>query len=320
MEYQSTSTVNSNTTGSAAVYAASGSNNRKPATAQQLIRENVQFLIQQLEQGKSEALTAYLGAMARFHNYSFGNILSIAHFRPNATHVAGIRTWNELGRYVKRGEKGIPILAPMVGIKHQRRDESQSQQDQNEKPTPTLIGFRRVYVWDIAQTEGKELPEPAKVSGEVGDYRNRLLDFVEEQGITLEYSEHIAPAQGVTYADKIVLLPGQSKAEEFATLVHEIGHWMLHRAERRTMTTKTVRETEAEAIAFIVSRAVGLNTNTASADYISLYHGNAELLAESLSVIQQASATILAALFPEEQAEQAEQQEEEQKEPLAQAS
>ena len=67
------------------------------------------------------------------------------------------------------------------------------------------------------------------------------------------------------------------------------------------MTTKTVRETEAEAIAFIVSRAVGLNTGSASADYISLYHGNAGLLTESLSVIQQASSTILEALFIEEQ-------------------
>jgi hypothetical protein len=75
---------------------------------------------------------------------------------------------------------------------------------------------------------------------------------------------------------------------------------LLHRAERRIMTTKTVRETEAEAIAFIVSRAVGLDTGSASADYIGLYHGNAELLTESLTVIQQASATILDALFAEE--------------------
>lgn len=97
------------------------------------------------------------------------------------------------------------------------------------------------------------------------------------------------------------MLPGQSKAEEFATLVHEVSHELLHRAERRTMTTKTVRETEAEAIAFIISRAVGLNTSSASADYIALYHGNAELLTESLTVIQQASATILDALFAEEQ-------------------
>jgi hypothetical protein len=71
---------------------------------------------------------------------------------------------------------------------------------------------------------------------------------------------------------------------------------MLHKAERRTSTTKTVRETEAEAIAFVIGKAVGLETGSASADYIQLYHGNASLLAESLEVIQQASAVILAAL------------------------
>jgi hypothetical protein len=186
----------------------------------------------------------------------------------------------------------------MIGTKRQQRDESQ---DASERPEPRLIGFRRVFVFDIAQTEGAELPEPAKVSGEVGNYRDRLFEFVERQGIALEFNERIAPAQGASYGGKIVLLPGQTKAEEFATLVHEVSHEMLHRAERRTMTTKTVRETEAEAIAFIISRAVGLDTGSASADYISLYHGNAELLTESLTVIQQASATILDALFAEVQ-------------------
>ena len=80
--------------------------------AQQLIKQAVDFLIQQLEAGKSETLTAYLAAMARFHQYSFGNILAIARQRPTATRVAGFRTWKELGRFVKKGEKGIQILAP----------------------------------------------------------------------------------------------------------------------------------------------------------------------------------------------------------------
>jgi hypothetical protein len=123
-----------------------------------------------------------------------------------------------------------------------------------------------------------------------------LIEFITAQGIELEFNERIAPAMGMSYGGKIVLLPGQSKAEEFATLVHELAHEMLHKAERRTQTTKTVRETEAEAIAFVVSKAVGLQTGTASADYIQLYHGNASLLAESLEVIQKASAVILAAL------------------------
>ena len=100
----------------------------------------------------------------------------------------------------------------------------------------------------------------------------------------------------------------QSKAEEFSTLVHELAHEMLHRADRRTTTTKVVRETEAEAIAFVVGKAVGLQTGTASADYIQLYHGNASLLAESLEVIQKASAVILAALETKPEVEEQEPQ------------
>src|ERR1700734_3293817 len=102
----------------------------------------------------------------------------------------------------------------------------------------------------------------------------------------------------MSYGSRIALLPGQSKAEEFSTLVHELAHEILHKAERRTATTKVVRETEAEAIAFVVGKAVGLETGSTSADYIHLYHGNASLLAESFEVIQQASAVILATLEP----------------------
>jgi len=269
-------------------------------TAQEVIAANIKMLIEQLESGKSDALTAYLNAMSRFHNYSFGNILSIAMHRPDATHVAGFHTWRELDRHVMKGQKGIPIMAPMIGNKRQKDEQPTKQSD---KPAPVLVGFRTVYVFDIAQTEGKELPAPATVSGEVGTFRDRLFKFVAQQGIEIEYNERIAPALGISYGGKIALLPGQAKAEEFSTLAHELAHEMLHRTERRSLTTKRIRETEAEAVAFIIGRAVGLNTGTASADYISLYDGNAELLTESLAVIQQASAAILDALFAEEDSE-----------------
>jgi len=280
---------------------------QKDNPTQQLIKQAVDFLIQQIETGKSETLTAYLTAMARFHNYSFGNIVAIARQRPTATRVGGFGTWKDLGRFVKRGEKGIQILAPMIGYRRKNADAAQeSNTDTNAKPQPKLIGFRAVYVFDVAQTEGADLPEfEHNISGEVGEQRNRLIGFLAQQNIALEFNERIAPALGVSYGGKIALLPGQSKPEEFVTLVHETAHELLHRAERRTFTTATVRETEAEAVAFIVGQAIGLEMGNASSDYIQMYNGNATLLAESLEVIQRTSAVILAAIRIDEIAEPA---------------
>jgi len=271
-------------------------------TAKDIIAANVKSLIEQLEAGHSDALTAYLDAMSRFHNYSFGNILEIARQRPDATRVAGLYAWNQLGRKVMKGQKGIRILAPIIGIK--RKKDEEAERDITKQNTRVLVGFRNAYVFDVSQTEGAELPTMREMSGTVGENRDRLVSFIESQGIELVFSEKIAPALGMSYGGKIAIYPGQSEAEEFSTLVHELAHEMLHKAERRTTTTKVVKETEAEAIAFVIGKAVGLETGSASADYIQLYHGNASLLAESLEVIQQTSAVILAALQPptEEQA------------------
>ena len=273
----------------------STANTNKQQTAKEVIAANVQALIEQLEQGHSDALTAYLTAMGRFHNYSFGNILEIARQKPDATRVAGLYAWNQLGRKVKKGERGIRILAPVIGIR--RKKDEEAEKDIRTQNQAVLVGFRAAYVFDVSQTEGAELPEfSERVSGSAGEYRDRLVDFVITQGIALEFKESIAPALGMSYGGKIALLPGQSSAEEFSTLVHELAHEMLHKAERRTATTKTVRETEAEAVAFVVGKAIGLQTGRASADYIQLYHGNAALLTESLEVIQKTSAVILSAI------------------------
>jgi len=272
---------------------------------QLIIKQAVDHLIEQVKAGKSETLTAYLTAMARFHNYSFGNIVAIARQKPAATRVAGFRAWKEMGRFVKRGEKGIQILAPMTG--YRRRDEATEQErEREEKPRPVLIGFRIVHVWDISQTEGADLPEyESTVTGEVGECRDRLLDFLAQQNIALEFNEGIAPAFGVSYGGKIALLPGQSKPQEFVTLVHETAHELLHKAERRTFTTATVRETEAEAVAFVVGQAIGLEMGQSSSDYIQMYNGDSRLLAESLEFVQRTSGIILAALRDPEVAETA---------------
>ena len=297
MEYHSNNNTNGN--GSAAVNAASGSKNRKPATAQQLIRENVKYLIEQLEAGHSETLTAFLNAMANFHTYSLGNVLLIARQKPDATRVAGMFTWNQLGRRVKRGEKGIVILAPMIGKRRKKQTTDTETEDEANKSA--LLGFRRVHVWSESQTEGAPLPTIGEVTGDATVYLDRLRECVQAQGITVELTSDIAPALGTAFGTTIRLLPGQTEAEELATLVHEYAHLRLRHSERRTTITKTVRETEAEAVAFVVAKAIGLNPNS-SASYIQLYHGNAELLMESLEVVQQTSAVILGAITMEEPA------------------
>ncbi len=263
---------------------------KKPNTKQELIAANIKLLIEQLEAGHSEALTHYLNAMSRFHNYSFGNVLEIARQMPAASRVAGFWTWKNLGRSVNAGAKGIRILAPVVGVR--RKKDAEAETD----ITRQLLGFRNAYVFDISQTNGVDLPEMESVIGDPGENIERLTEFLASKGIAVSYSEKIAPALGVSYGGRIALLPGQSKAETFSTLVHEAGHELLHRSERRTATTKTMRETEAEAVAFVVEKAVGLVNGSASADYIQLYKGNASLLAESLEVIQQTASVILAAL------------------------
>jgi hypothetical protein len=160
----------------------------------------------------------------------------------------------------------------------------------------TAVGFRAAYVFDISQTDGQELPEIGNVNGDPREYRNRLGKFVTGQGILLEFSQDIGPARGTSAGGKITLLPEQSPAEEFSTLAHEVAHELMHRDERRASTSKRSRETEAEAVAFVVCQAIGLETGSAAQDYIQLYEGDAKFLSLSLQYIQQTATRILNAI------------------------
>ena len=136
--------------------------------------------------------------------------------------VAGMYAWNQLGRRVKKGERGIRILAPIIGIK--RKSDAEAEKDITKQNTRVLVGFRNAYVFDVEQTEGVELPAMREVYGEVGENHEHLVSFIERQGIELVYSEKIAPAHGMSYGGRIAILPGQSKAETFAVLVHELAN------------------------------------------------------------------------------------------------
>lgn len=247
-------------------------------------------LVAALQSGRSETLTSYLKAIGRFHRYSLNNVLLIALQKPNASYVAGFRTWNELGRFVKKGEKGIMILAPIVRRKPEDKETA-------EEASRAIAGFRAAYVFDVSQTDGKELPQIGVVEGDPRGYSDRLRQFATAQDIAVEYSLEIAPARGTSYGGRIEILPGQSPAEEFSTLAHELAHELLHRGDRRASTTKKVRETEAEATAFVVCQVVGLETGSAASDYIQLWNGDVEILTESLGYVRQAASQMLQALM-----------------------
>ena len=259
--------------------------------AKQLSDDAIARLMEALEKGQSDALKNYLAVMARFHTYSWGNCMMIYSQCPNATRVAGFHAWLKLRRYVRKGEKGILILAPMIGKK-------KSEENSDCEAESRLIGFRGIYVFDVGQTEGDTLPEFATAKGDPCDFTDRLKAFIAEKGITLEYSDTISPAKGMSSGGKITLLPNLDDAETFAVMVHEVAHELMHKADRRSATTHTIRETEAEAVAFVVSSAIGLDLNSSSSDYIQLHAGDKATLVESLTFVQQTAAEILRAISP----------------------
>ena len=222
--------------------------------------------------------------------------------RPTATHVAGMHTWNKLGRIVNEGEKGIMILAPILRKDREEPRTTPNPGDSLAKKDDALrvVGFRTAFVYDIEQTHGKPLPEFAKTTGDPREFAEKLKELVAKQGISLEYDKSIAPALGLSAGGRIRLVPGMQPAEEFSVLAHELAHEMLHHRKVDARLPKVVVETQAEAVAYVVCRGVGLETNSAAADYIKLYNGDKKTLAESLSVIQETSSKILDQLLPEQ--------------------
>ncbi len=250
-----------------------------------LVKSGFEQLKETLKQGKSDDLLKHLAIISKFHNYSFRNLLLIWQQNEDATMVAGYRAWQKLGRTVKKGEKGIAIFAPMPFKKKKLDCNATEGKRDSEKPTE-MMGFRVVHVFDISQTEGESLPEFASVTGDVGDKLGRLKEVVVENGIELCFERIEGNANGYSSGGKVVIDESLDDAHAFQVLVHELAHERLHHGERRGETTKTIRETEAEAVGFIVSNAFGLDAVTHSADYIQLYNGDSDTLRESLGFIQ----------------------------------
>jgi antirestriction protein ArdC len=188
---------------------------------------------------------------------------------------------------VKKGEKGIAILAPLV---YKKKPEEGEDSSDNER---TVRGFKVVHVFDVTQTDGEPVPELDSVHGDPGDNLDRLFEVIAGQGIELVTEELPAGTLGRSEKGRIVLAPELAPAERFAVAVHELAHELLHKGERRQETTKLIRETEAEAVAFVVCQAHGLESTRRSADYIQLYRGSVDALSESLDFIQKTAAWVI---------------------------
>jgi antirestriction protein ArdC len=247
-----------------------------------LTTESLKELAALLEQGRSERLITLLKTMGRFHRYSLHNVCLIVAQRPSATRVAGFHTWRTIGRFVRKGEKGIAILAPIV---RHRREETQDDER-------VVVGFRTAYVFDVEQTDGAPLPQTAEVTGDPGEHTAALKRAIAAHGISLEYADDLGAALGLSCGGRIRVVNGLPAASEFAVLAHEFAHELLHRSGDRPESRDT-RELEAEAVAFVVVQAVGLEAAEAARDYIQLYRGDATALAASLERIQRAASSIL---------------------------
>lgn len=256
--------------------------------ATQLTEEAIAELKSQLDAGKSEVLKHFLDCMSKFHRYSWSNVMLIHHQRPNATQVAGFHTWRAMERWVKKGESGIAILAPLV--RSRKSMEHQPLDDQDKMQSRSVSGFRVVHVFDVSQTEGKELPTLSKPIGDPGVSLQLLEQLVGENSIELTYEAMGDGVHGYSAGGKIGIEQSLGDSERFSTLSHELAHeWLGHHGTPRSAV---VKETEAEAVAYVVSRAYGLQA-PGSSEYIQLYQGSSELLMASLGRIQQVAARIL---------------------------
>lgn len=273
----------------------------KGEKAKAVAEQGIKELALALDDGQSESLRAFLKVMGRFHRYSVGNQMLIALQRPDAERVAGYRAWQRLGRQVRKGEKGITIMAPIVARRPRwnRNDEhAKAESDIKDPNQYSVVAFRGATVFDISQTEGRPLPEFARAKGEPGACIDRLARFIQERGIELTYANTIGSARGVSRGGKIVVRSDLAAAVRFSTLVHELAHEMLHWSEGAP-NSQVVQETEAEAVAFVVGQAIGLETGTASSDYIQLYRGDRKLLMASLERIRETAVEIIEGIKPE---------------------
>jgi len=227
----------------------------------------------------SEEMIKYLDTYSRFHNYSIYNIFCIMMAYPEATQVAGFHRWRSMGRYVRKGEKGIPILAPI--LVNEDPDDPDSEK--------VLRGFKVVRVFDVSQTDGEPLPDPPdwKSPKKNTELEEKLIQFANKRQIRVSVVKLGGETQGISKGGLIEVDPSAGTK----TLIHEIAHELMHRDENRPGES-WLRELEAEAVAFVVSKHFGLNI-TSSPNYCALHGVNSEMILTHLERIRKTSIEVI---------------------------
>ena len=265
-------------------------------------------IMKSLEQGikdvfASDKFQNYLSVMSRFYRYSFSNCMLIMTQRPDSTFVAGFNAWkNDFNRYVKKGETGIRILAPAFIkkdiISDQRDSNGNLVLDNNGAPvkqisTIEIQNFKIVNVFDIGQTEGEPLPELATELKATCDHADDFVKAIcDVANCPVSFIDIPDGAKG--YYDivqhRIAIQKGMSDVQTIKTLCHELCHSRLHGydAMRVQKKKKAEIETEAEAVAFVVTKHFGIDTDDYSFEYLAGWSSGADLkeLSSSLSLIQ----------------------------------
>ena len=229
----------------------------------------------------------YLKKIALFRKYSFANTLFIVLQKPSATRVAGLKTWNRVGRYVKKGEKGIMIFAPMFG-RQKRQEPSDGERDLVEEGSvigetdgTRLIGFKAVYVYDIAQTDGAEIKcdelqgsADFTISEDV-DVRSLFEWILELSPVPVKFRAISGSRKGYydALADEIVLAESLTDLEKPRTLIHEIAHKLALSANEHDMShdERPMAEVIAEGATFVVCNYLGIDTGSCSFSYVAAW-------------------------------------------------
>ncbi len=272
-------------------------------------QEKVKQILERLETGvhdifQSENYADYLRTMKKFHHYSIQNSMLIWMQRPDAECVAGYRDWQvKFGRQVRKGEKGIQILAPVIK-KMQVCDRDGHPTDREQD---VVIACRPVYVFDVKQTEGPELPSIAhELLGSVDNYQALSSVLADVSPCQIAFEEILDGSHGYysPVEDRIAIQIGMSEQQTVKTMVHEIAHATMHRLDtgvslRRALrdapTDRHAKEVQAESVAFTVCDALGLDTSDYSFGYVAGWSSdrNAKELAASMEVIRQTSMDLI---------------------------